>query len=134
MYGVKKMLKYILIALCLIFALFGLSEFLHLLKLKFISGNKAATYSLLLLSDNMPDRQIAYAGEQRLWHGNAYADHIIAVNAGISDKDNKLCRDTANKYGIDYCTADKLGELLNDYIGTAKNYGGVPNGGGNNRK
>ena len=95
MYGVKKMLKYILIALCLIFALFGLSEFLHLLKLKFISGNKAATYSLLLLSDNMPDRQIAYAGEQRLWHGNAYADHIIAVNAGISDKDDRLCRDTA---------------------------------------
>ena len=111
------MIRYILSAICIIFALFGLSELLHLIKLRFVSGKKAATYSVLLLSDNDPDRQIAYAGEQWTWLGKAYADHIIAVNSGLSASDDKLCRETADKYCIDYCTADRLGDVLNDYIG-----------------
>lgn len=134
MYGVRKMLKYILTAACIIFALFGLSEFLHLLKLKFISGKKAATYSVLLLSNNLPDRQIVYAGEQRVWLGKAYADHIIVVNTGLDETDDIACRTAADKYGIDYCTAEDLSKVLNDYIGTVKTYGGAPNGGGNSGK
>lgn len=114
------MIWYILSAICIIFALFGLSELLHLIKLRFVSGKKAATYSVLLLSDNDPDRQIAYAGEQRTWLGKAYADHIIAVNSGLCEEDDRLCRETADKYCIDYCTADKLGDVLNYYIGSKR--------------
>ena len=112
------MIKYILILGGICFSMLGLAEFLHGLKTKILSsGKRGVTYAVLFLTGDNPEGQIAFVAEQRIWLGNGYADHIIAVNSGLSASDDRLCRETADKYCIDYCTADRLGDVLNDYIG-----------------
>lgn len=111
------MVKYILFAIMLCLAMLGLAEFLHGLKIRFTAPSKrAVTYSLVFLSGDNPERQILSAAEQRLWLGEAYCDHIIAVNTGLNDDSDRACRYIAEKYGIDYCTPDELNAKIGIYL------------------
>lgn len=105
--------EYIIIALGLCFALFGLAELMHGIRLKLmLSGKKPFTYTVIFLSGNDPAGQIRFASEQRRWHGSAYSDRIIAVNNGISAGQESECRYTAMQCGALYLSADKLPEAL----------------------
>ena len=107
------MIKYILIAGCVCFSMLGLAEFLHGVKTKLIaSGKKGTIYAVVFLSDGNPEDQIAFAAEQRIWLGKSYADGIIAVNCGLSESADKLCREAAEKYGVAYCSAEELENFM----------------------
>ena len=111
------MIKYILILGGICFSMLGLAEFLHGLKAKILSpGKKGVTYAVIFLNGDDPAGQIAFAAEQRIWLGNGYADHIIAVNSGLEENDYALCRETAVKYGVIYCRADELAEKTAEFM------------------
>ncbi len=108
-------IKYIIFGIFLIFAMLGLSELIHIVKTRLKSnGKKALTYSVLFLSGDNPERQLAFAAEQQLWLGKTYSDYIIAVNSGLDEENDKLCRTTAEKYGATYCTASELAEKIKE--------------------
>lgn len=107
------MFEYILAAICLIFSLLGLSEFLHGVRIKFFSGGKRAeTYSVILLNEDCPVQKLKYAGEQFLWHGKNYADYIIAVDSGMDAETAEICRVIAEKYNIKFCTLEAFKEYF----------------------
>ena len=43
---------------------------------------------------------------------SSYADGIIAVNCGLSENADKLCREAAEKYGVAYCSAEELEDFM----------------------
>lgn len=105
--------EYIIIALGLCFALFGLAELMHGIRLKLmLTGKKPFTYTVIYLSGSDPAGQIRFAAEQKKWHGSAYSDRIIAVNNGISAGQESECRFAAAQCGALYLSAEKLSEAL----------------------
>ena len=111
------MIKYILILGGICFSMLGLAEFLHGLKAKILSsGKRGVTYAVIFLTGDNPEGQITFAAEQRIWLGNGYADHIIAVNAGLGEDEDKNCKEAAEKYGVIYCRADELTEKTAEFM------------------
>lgn len=102
-------MKYILFSVLLILAMLGLAEFLHGLVLLFTAPKKSGvTYSVLALNDENPEAQIGFAAEQRAWMGCSYADHIIALDVGLSEENRARCRDAARRHRMIFCNAEEL--------------------------
>lgn len=107
------MVKYVLISIFIVIALLGLSEFLHIIKMRFSAPlEKAFTCCVLFLTDDMPERQIAFAAEQRMWLGKTYADKIIAVENDISEENLDRCRIYAKENDVILCGFDELSFYL----------------------
>ena len=110
-------IKYILLFCVMVLSVLGLSELIHMIKTGLNSSGKGAiSYSLLILTDDNPERQLIFAAEQQLWLGRAYSDLIIGLDTGLSDESNKACRSIAQKYGIIYCTPRELIKEIDGYI------------------
>lgn len=91
----------------------GLAEFLHTVKIKLLNvGRRGLMYSVIFLRPNLPERQIAFAAEQRLWLGGSFADAVVAVSDGLSAESETACRAVAEKYGIVLCSTRELAEVL----------------------
>ena len=60
----------------------------------------------------MPERQIAFAAEQRMWLGKTYADKIIAVENDISEENLDRCRIYAKENDVILCGFDELSFYL----------------------
>lgn len=111
------MFEMILLAIGIVFAVFGLAEFLHGLSLCFISPKKrAVTYSLVFLSGENPEVQLEAAVKQFSWLGKRYADFLIAVDTGISEHDAEVCRLIADEIGAVYCTAGAFKKNTEEYL------------------
>ena len=105
--------EYIIIALGLCFALLGLAELMHGIRLRLmLTGKKPYTYTVIFLSGSDPAGQIRFAAEQKKWHGSAYSDRIIAVNNGILPAQENECRFAAMQCGALYLSSEKLPEAL----------------------
>lgn len=106
-------IKYIAVAIVIFLSVLGLAELMHGINLQITSPHsKAVTYSVVVLTDEEPEQQLLFAIEQQKWLGKAYADYIIALNSGLSEKADKACRYIAEKHGVDYCTQYELKEKM----------------------
>lgn len=96
------MIGYVLIFVGSFFALLGLAELFHGIRLYYLSPKKhAETYSVIFLDNICPEQQIKYSIEQLLWFGKSYADKIVAVCSSDLDKENlSICREIAKSYGV----------------------------------
>ncbi len=94
-------MKTFLLLIFLIFAVFGLSEFLHILKL-FIIFPKRRLYSHLVvnLQNKTAEKQLLYICEQYKWHGKSFADFIVLGVGELDAQSYKKCKNIADKYGI----------------------------------
>ncbi len=111
------MFEMILLSIGIVFAVFGLAEFLHGISLCFILPKKrAVTYSLVFLSGENPQAQLNTALNQLSWLGKRYADHLVAVDTGISESDAELCRLISRETGVIYCTAETLKKNTEEYL------------------
>lgn len=98
-------MKTFLLLVFLIFAVFGLSEFLHILKL-FIIFPKRRLYSHLVvnLQNKTAEKQLLYICEQYKWHGKSFADFIVLGVGELDTQTYNKCKSIANRYGIEIPT------------------------------
>lgn len=102
-------MKFFLLAVFLIFAILGLADFLHFIVLRFMSdGERALTYSVLILRKGDPEKQLCFAAEQMKWNGRFYADGVIALGDFLEENERNSCVETAKKYNIIFCSAEEL--------------------------
>ncbi len=89
-----------LIAL-LTFAIFGLSEFLHIIKLHVVFP-KAKINAILVIKlfDATAEKQTLYACEQFRWYGRRFADSISFDCKNLSRDTYERCQKICEKYGI----------------------------------
>ncbi len=95
------MTEYICFFILLIFAVFGLCEAVHLLKLMLIFPKRRMNSQLIInLNNKTAEKQLIFAGEQYLWLGNKFADSIIANGKDLSFDTYLSCKKIAEKYNI----------------------------------
>ncbi len=85
----------------IVFSIFGLSEFLHILKL-FIIYPKAKINSCLVikLNDATAEKQTEYTCEQFCWYGKRFADSLKFDCEDLSLECYEKCRKITERYGI----------------------------------
>ncbi len=86
------MIKSFLIAITVVFAVLGLAEFLHFLRL-LICGPKHRTKSVLVifLKRGSAVNQLDFVVSQQRWLGGLFADKIVAFYNDLSDDEFKSC-------------------------------------------
>lgn len=96
-------MKTVVFLILIVFAVFGLSEFLHTVKL-FIIFPKRRLYSHLVvnLQNSTAEKQIQYVCEQYVWHGASFADFIVPCAQNLDDNTRERCRQIAKKYGLKF--------------------------------
>jgi len=87
----------------LVFAVFGFSEFLHILRLKIIfPKRKMYAHIVINLQKDTAEKQLLYACEQWLWYGKNYADFIVPNVSALDDESYENCKQIAQKYGVKF--------------------------------
>ena len=92
-------MKMLLSLVLLIFAVFGFSEFLHILKLKIIfPRRKMCSHIVVNLQNDTAEKQLLYACEQYNWHRGDFADFIVLSCENLDDETDIRCSEIAKKY------------------------------------
>ena len=94
-------MEYVCLIILLIFAVFGFSEFLHILKL-FIVFPKVKINSCLVirLKNSTAEKQTIHTCEQFCWYGKRFADDIKFECKDLDPEVYDSCRKIALRYGI----------------------------------
>lgn len=94
-------MEYVGLIILLVFAVFGFSEFLHILKL-YIVFPKAKTDSKLVvrLKNDTAEKQTLHTCEQFCWYGKRFASDIVFECDELKAQVYERCRRIALKYGI----------------------------------
>lgn len=86
----------------LLFAVFGLSEFLHIIKLHILFPKAKINSTLIVkLSNATAENQTLYACEQFFWYGKRFADSVCFDCKDLSYDVYKRCQKICEKYGIE---------------------------------
>ncbi len=94
-------MKTVLFFVILVFAVFGLSEFLHILKLFWIFPKRKLWAHLFVnLQNETAEKQVLFACEQYIWHGKNFADFIVLNADNLNTENYEKCKNIADKYGI----------------------------------
>ncbi len=103
------MAELILFTVLCVFALFGLGEIIHEIRLIFVSPKKRTrTVTLIYLESGSAEQQLMFVAEQAAWLGRKYSDRIIAVDTGISEEERKNCERIAASYSITLASANEI--------------------------
>ncbi|MBE6787679.1 MAG: hypothetical protein E7537_04965 [Ruminococcaceae bacterium] len=95
-------MKTVLIVMCFIFAVFGISEFLHAVKLYFaFPKRKLWAHIVVNLQNDTAEKQISFVCEQYLWHGADYADFIVFNGNNLCEETYERANNVAQKYGFE---------------------------------
>ena len=91
----------------LFFAVLGLCDFIHSVKLWFIgdAGNRIKLFCVI--SDDEQERGLRYAIEQLRWHGTKYTGNIIAVTLTHDEALLERCHRLGDPFGVQFVCADK---------------------------
>lgn len=101
-------MKLLLFCVFLLLSLFGLCEFLHLLKLIIIFPKRKMNATLVvMLNEETAIKQTVFAGEQLKWLGSKYADRIIIVAENLSADIAFECEQQAEKYNLKFVVKGK---------------------------
>lgn len=96
-------MKPFVLIILLVFAIFGFSEFLHILKLHFIfPKRKMYSHLVINLQNTTAEKQLLYAIEQYNWFGTGYADFLVLNCENLSNDVYNRCKKIAEKYDIKY--------------------------------
>ena len=99
-------------------AICGVSELIHILRVKFISPKAfAPKYLLIYLGDNSPYEQLVASADELFWYGKKYAQNIIAVDCGIKQEEYYNCREFCEKNNFIFCNSKELSGYLDVLMG-----------------
>lgn len=96
-------MKMVAFLIVLVFAVFGFSEFLHIVK-SFLYFRKTETGITLLvdLKEEIAEKQVMYVCENYVWYGKRQADRIVFKTDSISAQTSDNCREIVLKYGMKF--------------------------------
>ena len=96
-------MKTVAFLIILVFAVFGFSEFLHIVKSLF-NCKKAKTGTTLVvdLEDGVAEKQVINVCENLVWYGKGYANRVVFKTDNIDEKTRENCRNIALKFGIKF--------------------------------
>ena len=96
-------MKAIIFLIILVFAVFGFSEFLHLLKLRLIfPRRRLCAHFVINLQNDTAEKQLLYVCEQYKWHGKSFADFIVPFCDNLDDDTFERTREIAQEHGIKF--------------------------------
>ncbi len=108
-------IKGILIVLTFVFAISGLCELIHSIRLLFLSPLKKKTvYSVVVLKPQEALSQVSFASEQLNWLGNDYAEKAIAITDAVSDTELEACHRAAEGKNIIFCKLKELSDKITE--------------------
>ncbi len=91
------------------FAILGLSEALHILRLIIYKPTKNNENVLIIIPQNCDfQRKIINTAEQRRWYGASLADRIIVINNCLSPENFKECKLLAEHFKMELCSAEDI--------------------------
>ncbi len=103
-------MQIILMLITLFFAVIGLAEIIHFIRMRFLKPlGKTNLFSVLYLDGDNAEDQLRYAGEQMNWDG---AHGRIATYDQLSKQQESVCRQIARQYDIVLCPIDWLNKAL----------------------
>ena len=95
-------MKTVAFLIILIFAVFGFSEFLHIVKMAILFPRKKnASRIVVQLQNDIAEKQMLYVCEQYKWYGKSYADSIILNTQNLDEENLQKCRILAKKYDVE---------------------------------
>ena len=104
------MIETILFGICLLFAILGLGEVLHSLRLKLLSIKPTPkSFYLISLPPSFPQLHLKFAAEKYCWEKRC---EIIALDTFVEAKDLEECQEIARKNNITLCSFEELGEHI----------------------
>lgn len=111
------MIKTVLITVVVLLALSGLCELLHLIRMLLcMPRGKSGVLTLIVLKSGIAAEQLNFASAQRLWLGDMYSSHIIAVDTYLDDTERENCRKTAGN-DITFCDIETAAHIAESISG-----------------
>lgn len=115
------MVKTILLTLLAVFAISGICELLYIVRMLFFMPKKRFnSYMFVVLQSENALKQLNFIWQKILWHGDIYANGIIAVADNLSADEKKQCSEYINGKNIFLCSINDIpnninlqGEILN---------------------
>lgn len=108
------MIKTILAVMLLIFAILGITEFIHNLKLSFLSkGLIKRNAIVVVLKEKSALEQLSFTYSQFRWHGPDYGDIIVGLTDNLSEDTINLCEEYAYKRRIALVPKEYLSNVVN---------------------
>lgn len=105
------MVEFLLLFVTLLLAILGLSELIHMLKIKITYPTKKnKNYILIILTKENATEQIKYIADKLQWSGKNYADGVFAIYN--DEVDLNSCYDLVSRYNIMLCSPEELALLL----------------------
>ena len=95
-------MKLLFFIVLIIFAVFGLSEFLHILKMKYhkdISFKKLNI--IVVLCNDDAEKQLIYIGEQYRWYGLKIFSRLVFDTRKLDKEKYEKCKKIAVDYGFE---------------------------------
>ncbi len=95
-------MKTVAFLVLLIFAVFGFSEFIHLVKMRLLFPKKKYGSRLVIdLKKDIAEKQVLYLCEQYNWYGESFAN-TVKTNAEDLDLETlEKCKNIAKRYDIE---------------------------------
>lgn len=105
------MVKSILFALLLIFAVIGICEIIYIIKMMiYYPGIRIKNYSVIVLKSKYSIKQLNYIWQKINWYGDSYALGVIAITDALDNNEVSMCTRFARGKNIALCHADSLRE------------------------
>lgn len=104
-------IKYFLILLFLIFSIIGICECIYILRtLFFLPKEITHSYLIVTLKNGSAVEQLNYLWQKIKWHGDSYAEGIIALVDNLSLDEISDCNNFIDCKNIFTCSTNSLSE------------------------
>lgn len=107
------MIKGIFAVIILLFAVSGICELIHSLKVFSLSQKDGNfNYCVVWLKSGFALEQLMYVNEQRSWHGHRYCESVLAVDTELDESEHNLCLEFARNHDVILVSEDMLTHVL----------------------
>lgn len=107
------MIKAVLFAFLIVFAVSGICDFLFFLKIIICYPEKDfSNYVVTVLKKGTALTQLGLLSERLNWYGKGYADRIFAVVSNLDEDEINECREYVRSSNIILCGRDEISDLI----------------------
>lgn len=102
----------IIYLIVLFFAVLGLCDLIHTLKLWLIGGKRGKIALCCLISDAESERSLRFAIEQLKWHGERYIGEVVAVTLTKNEELLERCHQLGDPLGVRFMSPEEPADKI----------------------